>query len=630
MAGGGNTTADGGSSHEARKATLWMLGAVAGYMPLPLIVWAGVRDMSPYLFVALWYAARPALHALLRQKMRGRNQGGGRRLAIVEDLESSKPGYLLLETALKVEYLLFAIAITLVEPVVATVVFEFWPVIFALLTLTKYWREKMLDGASKEAGSTATMLMLLVVGGIGVSFAVLSDTGTAGWSLDALLGLVLAAAAAFCTASTVMTAQLMGGDQRGDTAADQTAVSASGSAAAQALMSPVLAVVGTIGLLVGRSGGWSNSGMLFALAAGATNVAGNWCFNRANHLSRRTHGQAAAQINTLFYLTPVGSLLLLVLLADTTIERTDLFIVGTAAVLVVNMVLHLDPEGAQQRAGRSGGHGYQALVLALWAAGAAVLFRDDWLPDGWRVWSVVEYWGMIGVCATVFTLILSFRQSRLAERRRDMDSLMLRLHRDIVFLGTSGDLVRADAEEAAKLLRKVDTACKPRDLSDAYFLLRKLLIDRMEPPRSDRERAKRLSDLLADVEVLVNLRQQGRNFTELAVLNLFASLTVVLAVAARPAGDMEPFAAWVHDTTSLVIAAAFTFLGFDLLDKRREADSPTLRQVSSLAIKHYEQPPGWRLELVAYRDRTVERIVSSLLGAVLLVGFVTMLGIKWL
>ena len=196
-------------------------------------------------------------------------------------------------------------------------------------------------------------------------------------------------------------------------------------------------------------------------------------------------------------------------------------------------------------------------------------------------------------------------------------------------MGRCGDLSPRDADTASRLLREVDTARHASELSGSYFKLRKLLIDRMRP-RSDRDHTQRLSEVLADVEVLTNLRQQGRNYTELAVLSLFAALTVALAVAARPAGGAEPFAALVHDTTSMVIAATFTFLGFDLMDRRREADSATLRKVSKQARDDHQQPPGWRLELVAYRDQKAERVTASLLVALLLVGAVAMLGVKWL
>lgn len=666
----------------ARRAVLWMLIAVVGYAFLPLIVWAGVRDMSPFMFVVVWYVLSAVWQAIFRQawtlfqSKRECGSGSGsrllvgsataphrdqqqpqKRLTMVEDIKRVKPRYFWLSAVTRLQWLLFALAITLVEPVIATVVFEFWPVAFGLLTLTPIWRERMLEGGSLGKGGLAGVLMMLVVSGVGVSLAVVSDSGVISWSSTATVGVLLAVLSTFLHALSAIASQMMGADQLNVPESQHsvepessvvrsqvepvrsaeweiTAVSTSSDAASKVLVTPFIALAGFcisgFGISLAPSVDlWATSSVLLAIAAAATQVSANWCFQHANHLARNAHGPSAAQINTLYYLVPVGALLLLVWLADTTIERPDLLIVGAAGVVVVNMVLHLDPEGAQQRGGGAGGQGYQAFVLALWAAGAAVLFRDDWLPGGWEVWSVVEYWGIVGVCATVFTLILSFRQSRLAERRREMDALMLRLHQQIVFMGASGDLAQPTADESGRLLRTIDTAREAENLRDAYFALRKLLIEEMDP-ESDRERAKRLSDLLVEIEVLVNLRQQGRNFTELAVLGLFALLIVALTVAARPDGSIEPFAGWVHDTTSMVIGAAFAFLGFDLIDKRREVDAPTLRQVTPLAHTVYGQPQGWRLELVSYRDQSTDRMVASLLGAVLLVGAVVMLGINWL
>ena len=545
---------------------------------------------------------------------------------------------------------MFALAVTLVEPVIATIVFEFWPVVFGFLTLTPIWHGKMLKGDRANKVGLGWMLMMLFVGGIGVSLVVLSDAESLNWSATDTVGILLAVLAALFTALVAATTQMLGKVQldlpgseqavasapnglhhqlEGGGPADQrnqTDVSVAGNSASGILAAPFIAVIGV--MVSGLSGLWAWDGLMFAAAAGATYMAASWCFYHANHLSRYAHNEASAQINTLYYLAPVGALLLLVWFADTTIERPDLFIVGAAAVVVVNMVLHIDPEGAQQRRG-GGGYGYQAFVLALWTVATIVLFRDDWLPDGWQVWSVGGYWGIVGVCATVFTLILSFRQSRLAERRREMDALMLRLHQQIVFMGLCGDLEPVTATEAGRLLREVDESRDPEKLGNAYFELRKLLMAEMSP-ESDREHAKRLSDLLVDVEVLVNLRQQGRNFTELAVLGLFAFLTVVLTVSARPDGSIEPFAGWVHDTTSVVIGAAFAFLGFNLIDQRREADAPTLREVTDVAHTKHGQPRGWRLDLVSYSDQSTDRMVASLLGAILLIGAVAMLGVKWL
>ena len=289
-------------------------------------------------------------------------------------------------------WLWFAVAVTLVEPVVATVLFECWPILFGLFTLSKLWRGAMLEGEPRTTAGTTRMLTLLVVGASGVSLAVLSDTTTVGWTATSAVGVLVAVLGASWAALATATAQMMGANQRDGYKRDKTAVSASGQAAVKALVAGPIALVGAVSAAAGSSDWWSVGGLLFAVAAAAAQVAGNWCFQHANHLSREVHGQVSAQINTLYYGVPVGALLLLVWLADTTIERPDLLIVGAAGVVAVNMVLNLDPEGAQQRAS-GGGQGFQALVLALWAAGAAVLLRDDWLPGSWQVWSVL---GVLG------------------------------------------------------------------------------------------------------------------------------------------------------------------------------------------------------------------------------------------
>ena len=56
-------------------------------------------------------------------------------------------------------------------------------------------------------------------------------------------------------------------------------------------------------------------------------------------------------------------------------------------------------------------------MSALWACGALILLHDDWLPAGRAAWSAGAYWATATTFATALVLALSFRQSRLAERR---------------------------------------------------------------------------------------------------------------------------------------------------------------------------------------------------------------------
>jgi len=632
-----------------------MLAAVAGYSLLPLIIWAGTLDMSPWLFVAVWYAARVPFWVALAQtgwpktEKRSSDLKAGR-LAALEDFKVIRLRYLVPLAVCTFQWALFAWAVTLVDPSVVTVMFEAWPVFFGLLTLTTYWNKRAFDGPNEPQGSeeqpassrVSTMLVMLTVGAAGVALVVLSDNegGLSAWTLQAWFGLLLGIAAAVLAAAHGIFAQLMGADQCPDSLNRHRAfVTASGGVVAQLLTSPVFIVVG---IVISAGSGWklTVSGLMLAFCAGFVQSIAEWCFHHATHLARDEYGQEVAKVHSLYYSTPILSLLLLAGFADTDIARPDSLIAGAAGVVAVNMVLHLDPEGAANRQGR-GGYGYRALVLALWVSGVLILFRDDWVPDNWQVWSVVEYWGILGLLATVFILVYSFRQSRVEALRRDADELMLGLHHEFNVMrlyseaqGVVDPTRHMSATECRKCmerLRVIDSD-SGRNFNEDYLELRRDLESRTVTAvnAADTAEAQRWSKLLVDVERLVGMRQQGRGFAEPAVLAMFAAVTAALAVVARPENTLEPFARWVHDSVSVTIAAAFLFLGFDLVDKRRAADTPVFRKVGKTAQTKHGQLPGWRLELLSYDDRRVPQLITAALGAVLLIGAIAMLGFKWM
>ncbi len=609
-----------------------MLAAVALFSAQPLLTYTAVQDMSPWLFTAIWYGSRAVLHGGVRQITARRAGQGNPKVVMLADLRAAQKKFVCLLVLFQLSWPLFAVAATLADPAILTVIFEAWPLLFGVITVSAMWGRLMLDtesgtdpvGISREISGISAMLVMLAVGSVGVALVIFSDTTNLEWSKTTLWGVLLALAAAACTAASTAVAQVTGKHQQRTAAQNATAVTTAGLVAAQSLLIPLLLVVSA----VTNDMTVTTKGLLLAIAAGAAQMAGGWCLHEANHLARETQGKSSAGINTLYYMVPVAALLLLALSGSTDIARPDLLIAGAAGVVAVNMVMHLDPEGTGTRQGR-GGHGYRAVVLALWGAGVLVLFRDDWLPDGWQVWSVVEYWGMVGVLATVFTLIYSFRQARIAELRRSCDDLMVDLHHRLDAMGRDGRLPADTANRAMADLREVDSASRPADLARSYLSLRArlaLLVDEADCTADSDAR----TGLLVDVERFVNLRQQGRGFAEPAVLAMFAAVTAAAAIMVRPDGDVTPFAGWVHDTVSMTVAAAFLFLGFDLIEKRHELDTPTLREVSKDAQKLRGQPPGWRLELVGYADHRVERAVSAALGVVLLVGAVAMLAIKWL
>ena len=611
---------------------MWlMLVAVGCYVGLPLTIYNGVQTTSPLLFAAFSYLLGCVAYATAVQMSRA-EEGG---VTMLRLLAAAKRRHLLSMGALECSWFLFAAAIALAPAAVVTILFELWPVLFAVLCLTGWWRRRMHPDELLDRSVAAATLTFMTAGIAAVALAVLSDTGSQSWSWQATFGVAMAAVAAVAVATAVAVAQVMGEHQRHGSDEAPSDVSSAGTMAARGLLAGAVLAVLAVWRLAGGPLDVSWNGLGWAATAATLQTGGTWLYVRSLHLAREHGGQSAPQINSLYYLVPVGAVVLLAWLTDSTVARPDLLICGVAGVVAVNMVMHLDPEGAAQRAHPVGGHGYKALVLAVWVCGTAVVLRDDWLPEGWQVWSVVEYWGMVGVLATVFVLMLSFRQSRLGERRHETDRLTLGLHQTFEAMRHAQTLSVQAADEASEYLRDIDIASRPNDLSRAYLDLRRVLLAGVPPDTAatdaaQAEQAAARHAVLGDVETLTNLRQQDRNFAEMAALTMFAAVTVALTLTARPAGDVTPFAGLAHDTASLVVAAAFAFLGFDLIDKRREADAPLFRHVTDEAQARYGQPPGWRLEMVAYYDRGVERVVASLLGAALLVGAVVMLAVDWL
>ena len=631
--------------------SLVMAACVPFYAVLPWLISKSSSESAIQLdFVGVWFLAFAIVSGFLVRAFPPieppSRQGP---VAMVRD--HGRAIYVVLGIALSGSWLLFVLAAQFTDIAVVTVVWEFWPVMFALFAMANWFErltskgvtsEKLKSSASANRSRIETLALLLIAG-VAVSVAVLSEHGGRGGDSSAwILGTVLACLASASAAAEGTVAALAGKDTRHDVksrsvATDSVAASGSGdltiwsrvaiSTSTTALARLVVGLV-FVGVSVALGGFPSGETIWLGVLVGICEGCGNLVFNSASQLALGRSAVQLAWTNSIYYAVPVGALALLGITGSVDLARPEMLVVGGAGVIAINMIMHLDPEGAGDRLGIvSGGHGYRAVVIALWVCGTAVTFREDWVPDSLASSSVVEYWGMIGTCATVFVLILSFRASRLAERRARMDEMMLRLHSRVLHLHRTRELL--DGKKIASYLRKLDTAHKPRDLGDVYLKIRKRITLQQASNKDPHDR-RMLDDLMTDINVFTNLRQQGRNFAERAVMVLFAGLTVLLALLVRPTGMTDSAAAFTNDVVAMVIAAAFCFLVFDMMDKRRETDAPVVRKVSQKSRKKDAQPPGWRLELLSYADPAAHRWIAGLLGLLVFVVFLVVLYHKWL
>ena len=355
--------------------------------------------------------------------------------------------------------------------------------------------------------------------------------------------------------------------------------------------------------------------------------------------------------------TPVLALVWLAVLVGADIPQLDWFVFGTLAVITANTLLRLDPEGAgmaPQHEDAEGsphdkvrGWAYRSLVLSILAAGAFLHFRDSWLPEEWRGWNTNEYWGVVALCATVFVLILSFRISRIAERTRQEDDLMLELHRESehyieeqVFGSCPGrELYEAmqikthphheHATSAARMyrencrqdgdcdilhhLREVNRAHKTHQMAVHYLAARRIVALATQCGKDVVIRSK-LYGFQARLDRLANLRQSGREFAEMVSMVIFGLLTIFVVLFLRPNAPAAGPSAWTGFSTELIamlLASAVAFLIFNLFDKQGERDTAIIRKVVRKAREASGQPPGWRLNIAVDRDVTWHRRISA-------------------
>ena len=525
-----------------------MLAAAAAYAPVPLLVWTATRHMSPWLITCIWYITFGLAQAVIAQ-IRSISTGSSpnSRIHIFDYAAQARPRYLAALVIFRMDWALFALAVVYIDPKIVTVILEFWPVMFALATSTRLWQRRVIARVDSEQGESDNrairdIVLLMFFAGLGVSLAIISEGGSViVWQTSSLVGILLAGWVLIFHSGAVLTGILIGQDSKAKAgfSGDPTQITMAGRALARTILSIVFLF---IAIVTGSLTPITWFAVILAIVLGLVTSLGSWALAHANHLAIKISQRRSAQINSLFYLVPVAAVALLVWLGESDLKRPELLVAGAAGVIAVNMVLHLDPEGTRDRTGpMSGGHGFRAIVLALWIAGVAVRFRDDYLPPSWSEWSVRGYWEMMAVCTTVFVLILSFRQSRLAELRVRMDERMLRLHDQVLRLVRIQVLSKEDGESVAERLRRIDTARRPPQIADNYLDARSILARRMETTTSPTE-ADHLATVMNDLDVFTNMRQQARNFAETAAMMLFSAVTVMLAILFRPNGLETPLA----------------------------------------------------------------------------------------
>ncbi len=319
-------------------------------------------------------------------------------------------------------------------------------------------------------------------------------------------------------------------------------------------------------------------------------------FRQANSLTNNLG------VNAIAYSTPILGLLWLVLFARIGDVQTDYLIIGAAAIIIANLLINFEAEIE---------FGFKALIMSLWACGAVVYLR----PAGW-VWEGSEgYFGVLGLSATLFTLILAFRVSRFVDRTSYEDNTMYSIFHTLDLLARRGVV----AGQVRENMMNLDAARNIEDTYAAYGDI-KLNLQSAQSTAQTLDDQQTFSQTEASLDSVIHSKQRGNNFGEFFALIVFAVITVAMALLARP--EQSGWTGFLVEMFTFPFCAVIVFLTVNAWDVHRD-------WLAAVFSRHPES--GWYGVLIRDEsNRDLEQWASVAIGLAVTVTYAFLLWDKWL
>ena len=612
-----------------------ILGAVGAVSLWPLLVDSTSSGTNPFLFNAVVIAAQAlALGVYLRVFHADLLRGIGPAGRLIRK-PSSMFGWPLVWLVIgQLQFAMFVWSTRFVDTAISVALIQLWPFLFILMMAgqsARVGRTRPSLGYRRLTGEKTAILLFVLAGFV---FVVFSQTQQGSGFLSGLegrefIGILLALVGSLLVATQVWASLRLGDDLLERLhSRSQLDNMGPGERRRQRLVFSVVSVVLTraVGLpvalgfgLAGVGGGsWPG-----AQAVTGAVIAGALLHSTSLVLVRKANlATTELTINAVFYLNPVVSLGWLAVFTDIVVPQVDLLIIGAAAIVSVNILLNLDPEYRPDVSRL----GFKSLVLGLWAFGAFVYLRDDLLSEPHLLWTGGAYWTVLTVSATVFTLILSFRISRLTARLATEQHLAVSLFAKCRQLCRRKVLDDSILEHLTGLSGNLSS---PNETRNSY----QQMADRIEcelEERSDREGHQDVQTLIeveTELNALVHSRQQGREFSEMVALVVFAVITIAIALLARPVSQAMEGQQWPGFLTEMfmvLFAATIAFLVFNLVDRRRSRNVPVLVHTQSA-----DHGTAYRVDLSTNVQLLFERTMSLILSFGMIVSFGFLFYSKW-
>ena len=380
-----------------RTTATYLLISVTAISVLPLaMVMVGAPD-SPFLFGA-FLSAGTTVGALgfLRVRYGARLRDPDIRALIRRNLVSWPILFILLGSF---EFTFFAWGTQFIDATIATILWGCWPIIFVFLL------QRVFSGRAARPARyrkiTPSLVTLMVFSLIGLAYVVLAQSsGQSGvdWARDSsYMGFLLA-----MLSGVLITFNIFTFSWATDLARKaRTRASPQESHDMELFFITVVVCISnafTAPLKAGFSLVASEQIQLDVIVmglviGGTIRVSSSILWRKANLM---THSLG---INALGYAEPLFGVLWLALFWEVNISRVDYLIIGTCAIIASNVLINSEVEISR---------GFKSAILAMWATGAVIYFRDDG-----PLWSSGRFFGILALLAGAFILLLGLRSANI-------------------------------------------------------------------------------------------------------------------------------------------------------------------------------------------------------------------------
>ena len=598
-------------------ALSYMLIACIAYSLIPLVVHLAGGSQAPFLFNA-WLRAGVVGGCLLFLMTFSR----GVPLRAADVLLIGKRvlvwpanGPIIWAIVGSLDYALFAWSIKFIEISVAAILFEMYPVGIILLAS---W---LFKGETRYRRITPTTALLVLFSVGGLVFANASQVAGFG-VLDlsflwrSLIGVTLVVAAIVAVALSVF------GLRWGADLSEELSRGSDPRALELYCVVIALFVVSLVSIPVSLVSGFV-AGERMTSGAVLTAVVGGAFANAVASVAWRKSVLTADNlgINAIGFAIPVLSLLWLYWIANADVARWDYLIIGATAIITGNLLINFEAEIRW---------GFKALILALGTCGAIVYLRGGAFAylgvEAW-LWRGGGYFESITLSATVFTLLLAFRVSRLVARTSEEDARLFIVYRNLDLLSRRGVL---DAAVCGRIL-EIDQSNDSPVVREAYRATRRYIaaVDAASLEEADTQL---LSQAEANLDALIRSKQVDIHLGEMFALCIFGLVTIGLALFSRPP-QVEGWTRLLADVFAMVVSGVIVFLLVHIQDLQRERDDPKLELPGPTDSEPENPGTSYRDFLALFPDttrRSFNQWLSIVVGIAIVATYVGLLGHKWL